>query len=80
MRQPFVLAGAKTTAMTTAQKFIIAVILAVAAGTGIYQAIQISELRDENETLRQQIAYESEMLSRFPAVKRIEPRLLKKGL
>ena len=66
--------------MTASQKITIALILAAAVGAGIYQAIQNSELRDENETLCQQIAEESEMLSRFLAVKRIEPRLLKKRL
>ena len=66
--------------VTTPQKTVTAVTLAAAVGAGIYQAIQNSELRDENETLRQQIAQESDMLSRFLAVRRIEPRLLKKEL
>lgn len=46
----------KTIAMTTLQKAIIGVTLAVAVGTGIYEARQNSELRDQNESLQQQTA------------------------
>jgi RNA polymerase sigma factor (sigma-70 family) len=57
----------KTIAMTTLQKAIIGVTLAVAVGTGIYEARQNSKLRDQNESLQQQTAQlktESESLSK----------------
>ena len=46
----------KTIAMTTLQKTIIGATLAVVAGTGIYEAHQASQLREENQTLQQQQA------------------------
>lgn len=44
----------QTIAMTTLQKTIAAAVLAVVAGTGIYEARQASHLRDQVETLQQQ--------------------------
>src|SRR6266542_1587184 len=46
----------KAIAMTTLQKAIVTAALAVAAGTGIYQAHQASTLRSEVQTLQQQQA------------------------
>ena len=46
----------KAIAMTTLQKTIIGATLAVAIGTGIYEARQNSRLRDETESLQQQVA------------------------
>jgi Skp family chaperone for outer membrane proteins len=46
----------KGIAMTTVQKSVIATSLAVAIGTGVYQARQASQLRNENESIRQQQA------------------------
>ena len=57
--------------MTTPQKVLIAGFLAAITGAGIYQRIQIQELRDENETLRQYITDQSEVLSRYLAIRRI---------
>lgn len=42
--------------MTPSQKTVIAAVLAVATGIGIYEARQASQLREANETLRQQQA------------------------
>jgi RNA polymerase sigma factor (sigma-70 family) len=49
-------AATKAIVMTTLQKTIIGVTLAVAIGTGIYEARQISGLRGEIQTLQQQQA------------------------
>lgn len=46
----------KTVAMTTFQKTLIAATLAVAVGTGVYEARHASKLRDENRALQQQQA------------------------
>ena len=46
----------KTIVMTTLQKTLIATAFAAAVGTGIYEARQVSRLRDENQTLQQQRA------------------------
>ncbi len=46
----------KTIAMTTLQKTIIGTTLAVIAGTGIYEAHQAAQLREQNQTLQQQQA------------------------
>ncbi len=51
--------------MTTLQKIIIAVILAAAVGTGIYEARQVSRLRDENRTLLQSQAPLAEQIKRL---------------
>jgi RNA polymerase sigma factor (sigma-70 family) len=50
-------------AMTTLQKTVVTAIVTVLAGTGIYQARQASQLREENRTLQQQHA---------PLVERVE--------
>ena len=42
----------KTIAMTTLQKTIIGATLAVAIGTGVYEARQVSRLREQNQTLQ----------------------------
>jgi len=44
----------KTIAMTTLQKTIIGAALTAAVGTGIYEALQVSRLRNEVQTLHQQ--------------------------
>jgi len=46
----------KVIAMTTLQKTVIAATLTAAIGTGIYEAHQNSQLREQNRTLRQQQA------------------------
>jgi len=46
----------KTIAMTTLQKTLITATLAVAVGTGIYEARQAAHSREENQTLQQQQA------------------------
>jgi RNA polymerase sigma factor (sigma-70 family) len=50
------IAATKTIAMTTLQKTIAGAMLAVAVGTGIYEARQVSTLRARNQTLEQQQA------------------------
>ena len=50
------IAATKVIAMTTLQKTFVAATLAVIAGTGIYEAHQASQLREQNHTLRQQQA------------------------
>ncbi len=52
----------KTVAMTTLQKAIIGTTLAVAAGAGIYEARQASQLRDQVQALQQQQAPLSEQI------------------
>lgn len=52
--------------MTTVQKSVIATTLAVAIGTGVYQAHQASRLRSDNELIRQQqvaLAHQIEQLT-----------------
>ena len=49
-----VIAATKAITMTTLQKTIIGGLLAAAVGSGIYQARQISKLREHNQTLQQQ--------------------------
>lgn len=67
----------KTIAMTTLQKTLITATAAVLAGAGIYEAIQNSKLRKENESQQQQIAQlklENESLSnRLPVVAGAKP-------
>src|SRR5437588_6923198 len=46
--------AAKTIAMTTLQKALIGTALAVAAGTGIYEAHQASRVRQQNQSLENQ--------------------------
>jgi RNA polymerase sigma factor (sigma-70 family) len=55
----------KAIAMTTLQKAIIGTTLAVAVGTGIYEARQASVLRSQVQTLRQQHAPLSERIQRM---------------
>jgi len=43
----------KIIAMTTLQKTLIATVLAVAAGAGIYEALQARQLREQNQALQQ---------------------------
>jgi len=47
------IAATKTIAMTTLQKTLVTVTVAVLAGAGIYEARQITRLRDQNQTLQQ---------------------------
>ena len=47
-------ASTKTIAMTSLQKSIIGATLAVVAGTGIYEAHQAAQLREQNQSLQQQ--------------------------
>jgi RNA polymerase sigma factor (sigma-70 family) len=49
-----VIAATKTIAMTTLQKSIIGATLAAAIGTGIFEAHQASQLREQNQILQQQ--------------------------
>ncbi|HET7625248.1 MAG TPA: sigma-70 family RNA polymerase sigma factor [Verrucomicrobiae bacterium] len=49
-------AATKTIAMTTIQKSLIAATLAVVAGAGVFEAHQASQLREQNQILRQQQA------------------------
>ena len=49
-----IISATKTIAMTTLQKTFIAAALSAAIGTGIYEAHQASELREQNQTLQQQ--------------------------
>ncbi len=51
-----VIAATKTIAMTALQKTIIGATLAAAVGTGIYEAHQAAQLREQNQTLQQQQA------------------------
>ena len=48
------IATTKAVAMTTLQKTVVATTIAVLAGTGIYQARQNSQLREQNQALQQQ--------------------------
>jgi RNA polymerase sigma factor (sigma-70 family) len=48
------IAATKTIAVTTLQKILITAALAAAVGTGIFEAHQASQLREQNGTLRQQ--------------------------
>jgi RNA polymerase sigma factor (sigma-70 family) len=49
-----VIAATKAIAMTTLQKTLITATVAVLAGAGIYEARQTAQLREQNQTLRQQ--------------------------
>ena len=50
------IAATKVFAMTTLQKTIIGTALAIVAGTGIFEARQVSQLREQNQMLQQQQA------------------------
>ena len=60
-----VIAATKTVAMTTLQKAIVAATVAVLAGTGIYEARQVSALRGQNQTLQQQQAPLAEQIQQL---------------
>jgi RNA polymerase sigma factor (sigma-70 family) len=49
-----VIAATKTIAMTTLQKTLVTAALATAVGTGVYEAHQASQLREQNQSLQQQ--------------------------
>ena len=51
--------------MTTLQKTLIAATLAAAVGTGIYEARQASQLREQNQTLQQQQAPLAEQIQQL---------------
>lgn len=48
------IAATKTIAMTTLQKTLVTAALAAAVGTGIFEAHQAAQLRDQNQTIQQQ--------------------------
>jgi len=50
------IAATKTIAMTTLQKTLVTAALATAIGTGVYQAHQAGRLREQNQSLQQQLA------------------------
>ncbi len=50
-----VIAATKTIAMTTLQKTVITAVLVATAGAGIYEAHQAAQLRENNQSLRQQM-------------------------
>jgi RNA polymerase sigma factor (sigma-70 family) len=50
------IAATKTIAMTTLQKTLITATIAAAVGTGIYEARQSAQLREQNQTLQQQLS------------------------
>ena len=60
-----VIAATKAIAMTTLQKTIIGATLAAAVGTGIYEAHQASQLRDQVQTLQQQQAPMAEQIQQL---------------
>jgi hypothetical protein len=60
-----IIAATKTIAMTTLQKTLIAMTLAVVAGTGIYEARQASQLREQNHALQQQQAPLAEQIQQL---------------
>ncbi len=55
----------KTLVMTTLQKTLITATLVAAVGTGIYEARQASQLREQNQTLQQQQLSLSEQIQRL---------------
>jgi RNA polymerase sigma factor (sigma-70 family) len=57
----------KTVAMTTLQKTLIATVLAAVAGTAIYEAGQVSRLRDQLQTLRQDPVLSAQQITQFKA-------------
>jgi RNA polymerase sigma factor (sigma-70 family) len=59
------IAATKTIAMTTLQKSIIGATLAAAIGTGIFEARQASQLREQNQILQQQQAPLAEQLAQL---------------
>ena len=61
------IAATKTIAMTTLQKTLVTVTVAVLAGTGIYEARQAAQLREQNQTLQQAQAPLVEQLTKLRA-------------
>jgi RNA polymerase sigma factor (sigma-70 family) len=59
------IATTKVIAMTALQKTLVAATLAVVAGTGIYEAHQASQLREQNQTLRQHQGPPTEQISQL---------------
>jgi RNA polymerase sigma factor (sigma-70 family) len=59
------LAATKTIAMTTIQKTLITATLAVVAGAGIYEARQVAQLREQNQTLHEQQAPLAEQIQQL---------------
>jgi preprotein translocase subunit SecD len=60
-----IIAATKAIAMTTLQKTLITATIAFAVGIGIYQARQISQLRDQVQTLQQQQAPLTEQIAQL---------------
>lgn len=60
-----VIAATKTIAMTTLQKTLVTVTVAVLAGAGIYEARQAAQLREQNQTLQQQQAPLAEQIQQL---------------
>ena len=60
-----VIAATKAIAMTTLQKTIIGAALAATVGTGIFEAHQASQLREQNQTLQQQQAPLAEQIQQL---------------
>lgn len=60
-----VIAATKTIAMTTLKKTVVTAALAVAAGTGIFEAHQAAQLRGQNQTLQQQQAPLAEQIQQL---------------
>ncbi len=60
-----VIAATKTIAMTTIQKTIIGATLAVAVGTGVFEAHQASQLREQVQAFQQQQAAQTQQLQQL---------------
>ncbi len=60
-----IIAATKTIAMTTLQKTIITAVLTAVAGTGIFEAHQASQLREQNQMLQQQQAPLAEQIQQL---------------
>ena len=60
-----IIAATKSIAMTTLQKTIIGATLAIVAGTGIFEAHQASQLREQNQMLQQQQTSLSEQIQKL---------------
>jgi RNA polymerase sigma factor (sigma-70 family) len=60
-----IIAATKTIVMTIIQKTLITATLAVVAGAGIYEARQAAQLREQNQTLKQQQAPLAEQLTKL---------------
>jgi len=60
-----IIAATKTIAMTTLQKTLVTVTVAALAGTGIYEARQTAQLREQNQTLQQSQAPLAEQIQQL---------------